>query len=209
LLAVDSVDALLAAAQMNTIEFHGWNSTVAHIDLPDRVIFDLDPGDGVPWRHVQEVVLLVRTLLTELGLESWLKTSGGKGLHVVVPLAPRRGYDSVKDFSQATVRHIARTIPQRFVDKPGAANRVGRIFIDYLRNGRGATTALAFSARARPGLGVSMPVAWDELMALSGGAQWSIATAREHLSFEKADPWAGFWTSRQVLGKALKALGVD
>jgi bifunctional non-homologous end joining protein LigD len=209
LLAVDGVDALLAAAQMNTIEFHGWNSTVQHIDQPDRMVFDLDPGEGVPWRHVQESALLVRTLLTELGLEAWLKTSGGKGLHVVVPLAPRRDYDSVKGFSQAVVRHIARTIPQRFVDKPGAANRVGKIFIDYLRNGFGATTALAFSARARPGLGVSIPVAWDDLMGLTGGAQWTIATAREHLSFEKADPWAGFWSSRQALGRAMKALGVD
>src|SRR6185436_3592014 len=107
-------------------------------------------------------------------------------------------YGAVKGFSQAAVRHVAHTIPQRFVDKPGAANRVGRIFIDWLRNGHGATTALAFSARARPGLGVSMPVAWDELAGLHGGAQWSIATAREHLSFEKADPWAGFWACRQT-----------
>jgi bifunctional non-homologous end joining protein LigD len=206
LLAVDSVEALLAAAQMNVIEFHGWNSTVRHIDRPDRMVFDLDPGEGVPWRHLQDAALLVRTLLTELGLESWLKTSGGKGLHVVVPLAPRRDYDTVKGFSQAVVQHIAKTIPQRFVAKSGGANRIGRVFIDYLRNGFGQTTALAFSARARPGLGVSMPVAWDDLMSLTGGAQWTVATAREHLSFQAADPWAGFPLSRQTLTRAMKTL---
>jgi len=207
LLAIGGVDALLAAAQMNVIEFHGWNSTTGHIDEPDRMVFDLDPGEGVPWRHLQEAALLVRTLLDELGLEAWLKTSGGKGLHVVVPLAPRRDYDTVKGFSQAVVQHIARTIPQRFVAKPGAANRVGRVFIDYLRNGFGQTTAVAFSARARPGMGVSMPVAWDDLMGLTSGSQWTVATAREHLSFERADPWAAFWLSRQNLTRSMKTLG--
>src|SRR5678815_2424188 len=102
-------------------------------------------------------------MLTKLGLEGWLKTSGGKGLHVVVPLTPRLDYDSVKSFSQDVVRHLARTIPSRFVAKSGPKNRVGKLFVDYLRNGHGATTAAAFSARARPGLGVSMPVSWDDL----------------------------------------------
>jgi bifunctional non-homologous end joining protein LigD len=207
LLAVDNVEMLLAAAQMNVIEFHGWNSTVRSVDRPDRMVFDLDPGEGIPWRHLQEAALLVRTLLSELSLESWLKTSGGKGLHVVVPLAPRRDYETVKGFSQAVVQHIAKTIPQRFVAKAGAANRIGRVFIDYLRNGFGQTTAVAFSARARPGLGVSMPVAWDELMDLTGGAQWTVATAREHLSFQSADPWAGFWVSRQTITRGMKVLG--
>jgi bifunctional non-homologous end joining protein LigD len=207
LLAIDGADALIAAAQMNVIEFHGWNSTTRRIDAPDRMIFDLDPGEGVPWRHLQEAALLVRTLLDELGLQAWLKTSGGKGLHVVVPLAPRRDYDTVKGFSQAVVQHVARTIPQRFVARSGAANRVGRVFIDYLRNGFAQTTAVAFSARARPGLGVSMPVAWDDLTGLTGGAQWTVATAREHLSFERADPWAGLWLSRQTLTRAMKTLG--
>ena len=150
----------------------------------------------------------MRAMLTELGLESWLKTSGGKGLHVVVPLAPKLDYDTVKGFSQAVVQHLARTIPQRFVAKSGGANRVGRIFVDYLRNGHGATTAAAFSARARPGLGVSMPVAWEQLMALKGGAQWTIATAREYLCFEKADPWAGYWKTKQTLAAGMKMLGL-
>ena len=207
LLAVDTADALVSAAQMNTVEFHTWNSTAKRIDQPDRVVFDLDPGEGVSWGHVQEAALLVHALLQELQLEGWLKTSGGKGLHVVVPLLPKLGYDAVKGFSQAIVQHLAKTIPQRFVAKSGGANRVGRIFVDYLRNGHGQTTATAFSARSRPGLGVSMPVAWEQLRELKGGAQWSIATAREYLSFQTTDPWAGYWQAKQTLAAGMKILG--
>jgi len=206
LLEIPTSKALLSAAQMNVVEIHTWNSVHQKIDKPDRMIFDLDPGEGVKWPQLQEAAALVRTLLDELELASWLKTSGGKGLHVVVPLSPRLDYDTVKGFSQAVVQHLAKTIPQRFVAKSGASNRVGRIFVDYLRNGFNATTAAAFSARARPGLGVSMPVAWDELPELKGGAQWTIATARDRLSFQKTDPWAGYWKSRQTLTKAMKAL---
>lgn len=209
LLEVATPEALVGAAQMNVIEFHTWNSTARNIDRPDRIVFDLDPGEGTAWPQVREGAALVRTLLTELGLESWLKTSGGKGLHVVVPLAPRLDYDTVKDFSQAIVSHLARTIPSRFVAKSGAANRVGRIFVDYLRNGHGATTAAAFSARARPGLGVSMPLSWDALDALKSGSQWTIATAREYLSFEASDPWAGYWKRKQTLTAAMKRLGFE
>jgi bifunctional non-homologous end joining protein LigD len=170
------------------------------------MIFDLDPGEGVEFAAVREGAQLMRAMLEELGLSSWLKTSGGKGLHVVVPLSPRLDYDTVKDFSQAIVQHMARTIPQRFVAKSGPANRVGRIFVDYLRNGFNATTAAAFSARARPGLGVSMPCSWDELPELRSGAQWTISDARDRMSFQKADPWAGYWKCRQTLTAAMKAL---
>jgi bifunctional non-homologous end joining protein LigD len=207
MLEVPTAEALVAAAQMNVIEFHTWNSTTRSIDKPDRMVFDLDPGDGVSWQRVQEGAMLTRTLLSELGLAAWLKTSGGKGLHVVVPLAPRMDYDTVKDFSQALVQHLARTLPSRFVAKSGAANRVGKIFVDYLRNGHGATTAAAFSARARPGLGVSVPVSWEQLSSLKSGDQWSIATAREHLSFQRDDPWADFWSARQLLAQAMRQFG--
>ena len=156
---------------------------------------------------MQEAAQLVHALLGELGLQAWLKTSGGKGLHVVVPIAPRWSYDAVKDLSQAMVAHLARTLPDRFVAKSGASNRVGRIFVDYLRNGFGATTATAFSARARPGLGVSMPVAWEQLPQLKGGAQWTVATAREHLSFQREDPWAGYAAARQSIVGAARRLG--
>ncbi|MES2991738.1 MAG: DNA ligase D [Pseudomonadota bacterium] len=207
LLEIPSALALAGAAQMNVIEFHTWNSTARHIDLPDRMIFDLDPGEGTAWPQVQEAALLVRGLLQELGLRSWLKTSGGKGLHVVVPLAPVFDYDTVKGFSKAVVEHLARVVPSRFVARSGGANRVGKLFVDYLRNGHGATTAAAFSARARPGLGVSMPVSWDDLTALKSGAHWTIATAREHLSFQHTDPWADYARTKQKLRAAMRALG--
>jgi bifunctional non-homologous end joining protein LigD len=206
LLTVDSADALVAAAQLNVVEFHTWNSTVENLLRPDRVIFDLDPGDGVSWQHVQEAALLVRTLLGELGLAAWLKTSGGKGLHVVVPLAPELDYDTVKAFSRAAVQHLAKTIPQRFVAKPGPGNRKGRVFVDYLRNGTGQTTAAAFSVRARPGMGVSMPVSWDQLLQLKSADQWNVGNAREYLSFRTSDPWSGFWSSAQSLTGAIEHL---
>ena len=209
MLEVFGARGLAGAAQMNVIEFHTWNSTVRRIDCPDRMIFDLDPGEGTAWEQVQEAALLVRGFLTQLGLASYLKTSGGKGLHVVVPLAAKREYAVVKDFSKAVVTHLAEVIPSRFVAKSGPANRIGKLFVDYLRNGHGATTVAAFSARARPGLGVSMPVGWDELDKLRGGAQWTIANAREHLSFQSLDPWADFWKSRQTLAKAMRTLGFD
>jgi bifunctional non-homologous end joining protein LigD len=208
LLSVDSAQALVSAAQMNVVEFHTWNSLAKNIGRPDRVIFDLDPGEGVTWAMLQEAAMLMRALLSELELEAWLKTSGGKGLHVVVPLTRRLDYDTVKAFSQKAVQHMAKTIPSRFVAVAGGGNRVGKIFIDYLRNGHGQTTAAAFSARSRPGLGVSMPVSWEQLSALKGGAQWTIATAREYVSFQKEDPWGDYWKTKQSLAIAMKTLGV-
>jgi bifunctional non-homologous end joining protein LigD len=208
LLEVPTAKALVAAAQMNVIEFHTWNALARRIDKPDRVIFDLDPGEGERWERVREAATLVRGLLQELSLQSWLKSSGGKGLHLVVPLSPRHDWEAVKDFAQAVVQHLARVIPQRFVAKAGAANRVGKIFVDILRNNHGATTAAAYSARARPGLGVSMPLAWDELPSLKRSDQWTVRTAREHLSFQAVDPWRDYWRCKQTLTAALKMLGL-
>jgi bifunctional non-homologous end joining protein LigD len=156
---------------------------------------------------VQEAALLVRALLQELGLQAWLKTTGGKGLHLFVPLRPEFDYATVKAFSEAVVVHMARTIPQRFVAKSGPRNRVGRIFIDYLRNGWVQSTAEAYSARARPGLGVSMPVRWEQLAQLTGGDHWNIASAPEYLAKLKSDPWAQYWKKPQRLGPALELLG--
>ncbi|WP_235835228.1 DNA ligase D [Piscinibacter terrae] len=208
MLSIDSFTALISAAQMNVIEFHTWNSTVNDIERPDRMTFDLDPGEDVPWPQMQEAAQLVHSLLDELGLANFLKTSGGKGLHIVVPLTRRDGWDTVKDFSQAVVQHLAKVLPDRFAAKSGPKNRVGKVFPDYLRNGRGATTASAFSARARPGLGVSVPVAWDELPDLTGGAHWTIRNVHERLE-AGTDPWAGYAKTRQTLGKAMKALGFE
>jgi bifunctional non-homologous end joining protein LigD len=206
MLEIASPEGLLSAAQMNVIEFHTWNAVARVADKPDRMTFDLDPGEGIGWKEVQEAALLVRAFLQELGLPAWLKTSGGKGLHVVVPLKRQHGWNTVKDFSQAIVVHLARTVPQRFVAKSGGKNRIGRIFIDYLRNGFGATTACAWSARARPGLGISVPVRWEELQGLSGGAHWTVGTVHERLDEGNA-PWDGYQAGSAALGSAMKSLG--
>ncbi len=206
MLEIASAEALAGAAQMNVVELHTWNSTTRAIGKPDRVIFDLDPGEGVDWKTVKQAAALMKKMLDMLGLESFLKTSGGKGLHVVVPLAPKWDYAKVKDASQAIVQHMARTLPQLFVAKSGPRNRVGRIFIDYLRNGRGATTAAAFTARARPGLGVSVPVAWRELARLESGDQWNIVNVFERLKKQRVDPWKGYTASKQTLEAAMKKL---
>jgi bifunctional non-homologous end joining protein LigD len=215
LLEVATKKALIAAAQLNVIEFHTWNAHVPRIargvDRPDRVIFDLDPGEGERWERVKEAATLVRGLLQELKLQSWVKTSGGKGLHVVVPIAPdapRDDWETVKSFAQAVVQQLTQVIPQRFTARMGAANRVGKLFVDVLRNNHGATTAAAFSARSRPGLGVSMPLAWDDLTAVKRSDQWTVRTAREHLSFQSVDPWKGYWTCKQTLAEAFTILGL-
>jgi bifunctional non-homologous end joining protein LigD len=208
MLEIASAETLVGAAQMNVIEFHTWNSTTKAIDKPDRFLFDMDPGEGVSWSELVEGTTLVKRMMDLLGLECFLKTSGGKGLHVVVPITPAAawGYDEVKDFSQAVVQHMARTIPQLFVAKSGAQNRVGRIFIDYLRNGTGATTIAAFSARARPGLGVSVPLAWKELATLERADQWDIRTVHARLAKLRADPWKDYAKVRQKLDDAARRL---
>ncbi|WP_029045293.1 DNA ligase D [Cupriavidus sp. amp6] len=208
LLEIVSAEALVSAGQLNVVEFHTWNASKRSIDRPNRIIFDLDPGEGVPWEQMQEAAALMKALLDELGLASFLKTSGGKGLHVAVPVTPSAGWDEVKDFAQDVVRHVAATIPQRFVAKSGARNRVGKIFIDYLRNGFGATTVAAFSARARPGLGVSIPVSWEELDTLESAAQWTVANVGPRLEALQADdPWAGYAGVRQAITRAAARLG--
>jgi bifunctional non-homologous end joining protein LigD len=208
LLGIAEPLGLLSAAQMNVVEFHTWNGVTGAIGTPDRMTFDLDPGEGVTWAQIQEAAQLVRSFLVDLGLESFLKTSGGKGLHIVVPVKPRFDWDTVKDFSQAVVQHLARTVPQRFVAKSGGTNRVGKIFVDYLRNGFGATTVCAWSARARPGLGISVPVRWDELAGLTSGAQWTVATVQSRFA-EGNRPWAGYESARNALPPAMKALGFN
>jgi bifunctional non-homologous end joining protein LigD len=170
------------------------------------MVFDLDPGEGAAWNAVREGTELMRGFLEQLGLVPFLKTSGGKGLHVVTPIRPEFDWDTVKDFSQAIVVHMAATLPKLFVAKSGPRNRVGKVFIDYLRNGFGATTVSAWSARARPGLGISVPVAWPELPRLDSGAHWSIGNARQRLA-EGNRPWSDYGRKAKSLKAAMKALG--
>ena len=206
LLEVVKPEGLLSAVQMNVIEFHTWNAVKTNIDKPDRMTFDLDPGEGVAWPQIQESATLIRAFLTELQLVSFLKTSGGKGLHIVVPVKRLYGWDTVKEFSHAIVQHVAATLPQRFVAKSGPTNRYGKIFIDYLRNGFGATTAAAWSARARSGMGVSVPIDWSELDTLSNSAQWTVRNIQQRLSIGN-EPWKDYSRSAQKLSVAMKVLG--
>ncbi|TDY34983.1 DNA ligase D [Janthinobacterium sp. 75] len=206
MLEVASVQGLLSAAQWNVVEFHTQNALASAYDMPNRLVFDLDPGKGVAWPAIREAAVLLRAFLTELGLPAWLKTSGGKGLHVVVPIRPKYDWDTVKAFSQAIVAHLAQHIPARFVVKSGPANRVGKIFIDYLRNGRGATTVCAWSARTRSGLGISVPLAWDELDKLKAGDQWTVSNVHSRLDVGNT-PWAGYARSAKGIDAAMKKLG--
>jgi len=203
LLEVPTAEAIMSAVQMNVVEFHTWNAVKTSIGKPDRLMLDLDPGEGVQWPTMQQAANLVRVLLQEIGLQAWLKTSGGKGLHVVVPLRKQYDWDTVKRFSQAVVQHLARTLPQLFVAKSGPKNRVGKIFADYLRNGFGATTVCAWSARARPGLGISVPVTWDELDKLTSGAHWTIQDVHSRLDVGNT-PWDDY--APQSLTAAMSAM---
>lgn len=199
-------EGLLSSAQWNVIEIHTQNATGAHYATPDRIVFDLDPGEGIEWPAIQEAAEVMHAFLQELGLTPFLKTSGGKGLHVVVPIKPKLDWDTVKDFTHAVVNHLAKTLPDRFSDKAGGKNRVGRIFIDYLRNGRGATTVCAWSARTRAGLGISVPVRWDELAGLTSGSQWTVKNVHTRLDVGNT-PWADYAKSATTLTKAMKTLG--
>lgn len=206
MLTIASVEGILSAAQWNVVEIHTQNATAKAYDKPDRMVFDLDPGEGVEWHTVQEAAQLMHAFLDELGLPNFLKTSGGKGLHVVVPIKGGKDWDTVKAFSQAIVKHLASTLPERFAFKSGAKNRVGKIFIDYLRNGQGATTVCAWAARVRPGLGISVPVAWDELKSLKSGDQWNVTNVHTRLD-RGNEPWAGYAKAAKTLAAAMKQMG--
>jgi len=199
IMIINSAEALIGAVQMSTVELHTWNATSDNLDKPDRFVLDLDPDPALPWKSMVEATQLTLSVLDELGLKAFLKTSGGKGMHIVVPLTRKLGWDDVKDFSHAIVSHIARLLPERFSAVSGPKNRVGRIFIDYLRNGLGATTICAYAARTREGLPVSVPVFRDEVAELKGGNQWNIHTVQKRLAEVGNEPWADLKKTRQAI----------
>lgn len=204
LLVANDAKALVGLAQMSVVELHSWNAVAPDLENPDRVIFDLDPDPSLPWSAMVEAVSLVKLVLDEVGLQSFAKTSGGKGFHVVVPLARRQGWDEVKAFSQAVARHMARVVPQRFSAVSGPKNRVGKIFVDYLRNSRGASTVAPFSVRARSGMAVSMPVSWDEVKTVTRGDEWTMQKALARQRTLGADAWDGYWRTRQGITAAMR-----
>lgn len=186
---------------MSALELHTWNAALDDLEKPDRFVLDLDPDPTLPWQRMLEATQLTLTLLDELGLDAFLKTSGGKGMHILVPLQRHHGWDEVKDFAHAISRHMAKLMPDRFSAVSGPKNRVGKIFIDYLRNSRGASTVCVWSVRAREGLPVSVPVSREELPHLKGANQWTIANADERLA--GADPWADWASTKQRLTRRM------
>ena len=202
LMEVDSPGALVGATQMGAIEFHTWGATSDKIETPDLFVLDLDPDPALPWKTMVEAAQMTLSVLDELGLQAFVKTSGGKGLHLVVPLARRDGWDTVKAFAKAIAQFMHEQLPERFTATSGPKNRVGKIFIDYLRNARGASTVAAYSVRARPGLPVSVPISREELKGLRGAQQWTVANLQDRLQALKTDPWAGY-ANRQKISKTM------
>ncbi len=199
-LFVDSVAGLVALAQAGILEIHPWNSRVARIELPDQVIFDLDPDEALPFSRVATAARRVRALLTELGLESFVKTTGGKGLHVCVPLQPEHGWEELEEFTRAVALRLARDEPQAFTANMAKAHRKGKVYVDYLRNVRGANAVGVYSTRAREGAPVSVPVEWNELDRLSGATDFTVAEVPLRvLGFASggADPWRRYLEVKQ------------
>lgn len=198
-------DGLLALAQMGVLEIHMWGSRLDKPAKPDLIVFDLDPGPGITWEHVVESARFVRDHLKRLGLESFPKTSGGAGVHVVVPLTRRAGWDEVKAFARAVAEDIVRLAPRNFVATMAKTRREHRVFIDYLRNARGATAVAPYSTRALPLATVSTALRWDELSKNLPPRDLNITTVTHRLAHLEADPWEGFATTRQSITKGMKS----
>jgi bifunctional non-homologous end joining protein LigD len=202
--AVDSLPGLISLVQMGVLELHIWGSHIDDVERPDYVVWDLDPDEGLGWDRVVEGALKVRELLEGLGLQTFLKTTGGKGLHVCVPLVRRGDWDDVKAFTKAVVETIVAAEPSRYTSKLPKASRKGKIFIDYLRNGRGATSIAAYSTRARPNAPVSTPLFWEELETDVRGNTYTVRNLPERLEGLESDPWASFLKVRQSITAAMK-----
>ncbi len=206
-LFVDSVPGLVALAQAGILEVHPWNSRVARLEEPDQVIFDLDPDEALPFSRVAAAARRVRALLSEKGLESFVKTTGGKGLHVCVPLVPESGWQDLEEFTRAVALRLAHDEPGTFTANMAKAQRKGKIYVDYLRNVRGANAVAAFSTRARAGAPVSVPVDWDELDRLSGPTDFTVAEVPLRVicfgSGEAVDPWAKYREVKQRVPASL------
>ncbi len=197
LLFIRDFDGLAALVQLGTVEIHLWGAKADTVETPDQVIFDLDPDKGVPVERVREAALAVRERLAELGFESFLKTSGGKGFHVVMALKPRAGWDEVKSFARDFAKAMEQAEPKLYTATLSKKARKGRIFIDYLRNGRGATAIAPFSTRARSGAAVAMPVAWESLA--EGLAPDAFKAPEVMENGPPADAWNGFFTPKRAL----------
>lgn len=189
---IEDAAGLLALVQMNVLELHPWGATIDDLEHPDRLVFDLDPGAGVEWSAIRAAARDVRDRLAAVGLDSFLRLSGGKGLHVVVPIAPGPDWDRAKGFCGAFADAMALHAPDRYVATASKAKREGVIFIDWLRNARGATSVASWSLRARESAGVAMPLRWDELGRAKSGSDYDLDRALRRAASLKEDPWKGW-----------------
>ena len=194
---IEELEGLVWLVQMGVLELHTWGSHVQTLERPDELVFDLDPDEGLPWDRVVEAARLLRRRFGALGLTSFVKTSGGKGLHVVVPIEPVDDWGYVKSFCTAFAQSLVEDHPDRYVATMSKRRRVGKVFVDYLRNGRGATSVAAYSTRSRAGAPVSLPIRWEELGRSTGGAQYDVARTLSRLAHLREDPWQGIEEARR------------
>ncbi|HEY0338932.1 MAG TPA: DNA ligase D, partial [Burkholderiales bacterium] len=199
----NSVSAIVALLQMGALELHPFGSSTPKLGCPDRITFDFDPDDSVSWETLVEAAHLLKTLLEELGLQTFIKTTGGKGLHVVIPVKPEFGWDEIKNFTKAIAELLVRSFPDRFVATVTKSKRTGKIFVDYLRNADGSTAVSAYSLRARAHAPVATPIGWDELTQDVRRDYFNVKNVPQRLKTLKKDPWSGFFDVRQAVTKAM------
>jgi bifunctional non-homologous end joining protein LigD len=205
---LQTLQDVVAAVQYGAVEFHTWGATVPDVAQPDRFTLDLDPDPQLSWKKLREATLLVRTLLDKLKLASFVKTTGGKGLHVVVPIEPQLGWDEVKQFTREIALFLQKARPDLFLASMSKEKRKGKIFVDYLRNSETASAVAAYSPRARPEGGVSTPLAWDELDAGDVRARHTIKSVPRRLARLRTDPWKDYFSTRQsITAEMLRVLG--
>ncbi len=202
-LSVTDISGIIALVQMGVLEIHVWGSTANDFEKPDRLIFDLDPDPSVAWPDVVVAAKEVRLLLQELGLTSFLKTTGGKGLHIVVPIQRRSSWDEAKAFCKGVAEFLVAAAPDRYVAKMSKAARKNKIFVDYLRNDQGSTAIAAYSTRNRPGATVSVPITWNELDDKLTSDYFNVSNLPPRLARLKKDPWAGIDKVKQSITAAM------
>lgn len=202
-LYIEDERGLLQLVQMNTVELHPWGATVDDPEHPDQLVFDLDPDKGLAWREVKAGARQIRAELAAAGLESFVRLSGGKGLHVVVPLRAKAGWDQAREFADQLAHRLAERHPDRYVATMSKARREGVIFIDWLRNARGATSVCSWSLRAREGATVAVPLRWEELSRITTPQAFPLPKAMQRAARLKAHPWGDWRKLKQTLPKSL------
>lgn len=196
---IKDMGGLMALVQMGSLELHPWGSRVNHVEYPDMITLDLDPAPEISWKKVVSAAKQIRDYLKQYKLKSFIKTTGGKGLHIVIPIKPEYKWDIIKEFAHAFVKFLVEQHPHEYVSEMSKVKRKGKIFVDYLRNQRGATSVSAYSTRARTGAPVSTPLDWDELTNQRKDAIFTIKTLPKRLKYIKRDPWKDFFKTKQSL----------